>query len=550
MKKRMYLKAISIMIVACMGLSACGNKATPTSAPSDGTSSPLQGGEKNLAYPADPTAPPPAGAKFADHIEAVFTANELSVLNVHNAAGNSPTAIVAYKMFLDPLVFEDYPSYELGSCLAKSWDVIDSTEFTFYLRDDVYWHDGEKFTADDVCFTVEASQTWGQGGSSYDAWQEVESYKALDEYTVYFKLKTKDVEFLSKIAQSSCGIVSRKAVTADDVKGYMIGTGAYKVSDFASIDHVTFERNDNYWGEKPITKTQTWRIIPEANTRTIMLQSGQTDAIFTTLSEGDIEQFKAEPDKFSIIQPPPGGGPNAILFNMTDPILSDYNFRRACVHAINREEVALVAQGQYGYAPVTDGTMWGYYMPYRNKDIPFIEYDPAKAEEYLAKSSYNGEEITILTAMFSVDYIKCSEMIQQQLNSVGIKTKIVQTDNAGLQAATQPETRSKNQILVWTQTLTSNRISAYKPVFYTNAVRNRQSFSNAELDELIDKDAITEFGPEKEAIALRMQEIVSESLCTVNLFWSQTNQACVKALGGIKFFLVSPDYRYIYKVVE
>jgi peptide/nickel transport system substrate-binding protein len=316
------------------------------------------------------------------------------------------------------------------------------------------------------------------------------------------------------------------------------------------LDHVTFERNEDYWGEKPITKTQTWRIIPESNTRTIMLQNGQTDAIFTSLSEGDIELFMAEPEKFSIVQPLPDAMPNAILFNMPDPILSDYNFRRACVHAIDREEVALIAQGPYGYSPETEGTMWGYYMPYRNHNIPFIEYNPEKAKEYLAKTSYNGEEITIMTAAFSVNYIQAAEVIQEQLSRVGIKINIFQTDNAGLQAACQPDVRSKNQMIVWCQTLANHCTNDYKNSFQTGAVRNRQSFSDAELDALIIKDAATEDGPEKEAIAMRMQEIVGESLCTVNLFWSRPTQASVKGLGGIRFIPSATDYRYIYKVVK
>ena len=553
MKKRKRLIVSVICMLMCLSLmAACGSggdsKTQGTEGGKTGSNEPSQQGSVKL--PDDPYAPPPDGVQFADHIEALFPADELAVINVHNAAGNSPTAITAYRMFMDTLVFQDYPSNEILPYLAKSWESVDSTEFTFHLRDDVYFHNGEKFTADDVCFTIYASQTWGKGGASYDAWQHVEKYEAIDDYTVYLKLKSKNVEFLNRVSSSTCGIVNRKAVTEDEVKGYMIGTGAYKITDFSSMDHVTFERSDNYWGEKPITKTQTWRIVPEANTRMVMLQNGQTDAIFTTISEGDIEKLKTDPDKFSVISNPPGGGPNTILFNMTDPICGDYNFRRACVHAINREEVALITQGPYGYLPVTDGTLWGYYMPYRNTDIPFIEYDPQKAKEYLAKSVYKGEEITILTAMFSVNYIKAAEVIQQQLNEVGIKTKIVQTDNAGFQAATQPEVRSKNQILVWTQTLTGSLTSAYRPSFYTNAVRNRQSFSNAELDELIDRDDVTEHGPEKEAICKRMQEIVGESLCTVNLFWSKGNQACVRELGGIRFYLVPTDYRYIYKVIR
>jgi peptide/nickel transport system substrate-binding protein len=380
-------------------------------------------------------------------------------------------------------------------------------------------------------------------------WNAIAAYDKVDDYTVHIKLKAKDVEYLTKLATSYCGIVSEKAVTANQVNGYMMGTGAYKVAEFSSLDHVTFERNENYWGEKPMTKTQIWRIVPEANTRTIMLQNGEADAILAAISESDIELFMASPEKFEIIDLPRAGGPNALQFNMTDEkgICTDYNFRSACIHAIDREEVALISQGIYAYEPETEGSMWGFFMPYRNKNIPYLGQDIELAKEYLAKSSYKGEEVTILTANYpSTDYPKAAEVIQQQLNAIGVNTRIVITDNAGLQAACQPEVRYRNQIIIWTQTL-NQRVSSYKTSFYTGAVRNRQSFSDPELDALLDKDLETEFGPEKEAIAMRMQEIVSNSRCTVNLFWALQKQAAVKGFGGIQFSFVGTDYRYIHK---
>ncbi len=92
-------------------------------------------------------------------------------------------------MYLDTLVWEDRDTYEICPVFAESWDVVDSTEFTFHLRDDVYLHDGEKFTADDVIFTVYASKNLGQGESSRDMWEEVETYNKTDDYTVYFKIE-------------------------------------------------------------------------------------------------------------------------------------------------------------------------------------------------------------------------------------------------------------------------------------------------------------------------------------------------------------------------
>ncbi len=93
-----------------------------------------------------------------------------------------------------------------------------------------------------------------------------------------------------------------------------MGTGAYKITDFSSLDHVTFERTIITGAKKPITKTQTWRIVPEARPARLCCKPGQTDVIFATLSESEVELFMGGTVSLFIVEPPRGGGPQTIMF--------------------------------------------------------------------------------------------------------------------------------------------------------------------------------------------------------------------------------------------
>ena len=549
MKKSKRIIALVIGVLMCLSLlAACKTSGTPT--PSTSSNPPSSPSASNPASPSGspspviPVAPPEGDIKVAEHLNVLIQATGIAVLNPHNPSGTGGAVNWAYRNYLDTLTYEEPSTLEILPCLAERWETDDYITFKFYLRNDAYFHNGEKFTADDVIFTHYASQTWGMGVSSYDVWNAIETITAPDDYTVIFKLKNMDVEFLSKIGSAYCCIVNREAVEADDVKGYLIGTGAYKCVSISSMDRVEFERNDDYWGELPLTKTQTWRTVPEASTRTIMMQNGEADVCFD-IAEGDLQMFSENKDKF-VMDSNVSFNPQAIQFNMTDPLCADLNFRMAVVHAIDREEVSLIARGELGGVAESEGTMWGYRGIYRNRNLPFLGYDLDKAKEYLAKTAYNGEEVQVLTS--GIAFVKAAEVIQQQLNRIGIKVKVETMDMAGFFAATTWE-ENKAQILLWSQTL-NQRTSSFRNNFYPGVTNNRSRYDNPELNELMDKDPTVPPGPEKEALCYRMQEIIAEDIPSVNLYYTVSNFVGAKGFGGVKPAATLWDLRYMYKEVD
>ena len=121
--------------------------------------------------------------------------------------------------------------------------------------------------------------------------------------------------------------------------------------------------------------------------------------------------------------------PWMISFNLDKPIMNDLNFRKAVAYAINRDEIVTAVMNGYG-EPIETGCLWGYMTDYKASDIAGYSYDPEKAKEYLAMSSYNGETIELTTAIN--DIILTAAVVQEQLSKIGINVEINNMDIPGL----------------------------------------------------------------------------------------------------------------------
>ena len=552
MKKRII--AILLSLVLCLALlAACAPQNEPTpgpATPGPGPAGPAgtggDGGGMLEQAPVDP------GANFKEHIDIIIDNNNIAVINPFNPAANPTSTNWTFLMAHDRLIERDHDIGEFVPSLAHTWGTDDYQTFRFYLREDVYFHNGQKFTADDVIFTIEHAREFGAGSPGFAQWSPVDTFRAIDAYTVELVLTNVNVDFYHNLSVPSAAIVSRTALAADPDTGTHIGTGPYIVYQFVSNDFVTFVRNENFWNERfnIVTPMVTLRFVPEMAARTIRMQNGESHLSFGT-SADDLQLFQNDPDNFQVL-PQTFNTVQGYSFNMNDPLLQCYHLRMAIMHATNREYIALFAASEwavsiYGH-PRGGGTIWGYATDFRNNDIPAIPYDLDRARYHLEQSIYNGEEIEIAAAI--ITNIRAAQALQQQLARVGINTRVAEFDSPGLSAyMINPDGGS--QIVFFSLQMNLSAGSA-RNLFYPGQPQNRMQFNNPEVNALLTEAAGTLDTNARRDIYMRIQEIVAEDPPFLQVFWRINGTVAASGLGGIRLPAdnLQNDFREIFMVID
>jgi len=487
----------------------------------------------------DMTQAAPEGVKYAEHVEVIIDNNRISVVNPMSGGSNATSTYWVMTMIYDKLVTYDEEAARFEPVLATHWETTDYKTFVFDLREDVYFHNGEHFTATDVVYTIDMARD--AEGTMKSQWAPVETATALGDYKLELVLNGVNVDFLMNISQPVTGILNKKAIDADHENGIYIGTGAFIYTDFLSNEYVTLVRNDNYWGVMPITKSMTLHYIPEVATRALMILNNEAQVSFGTGVE-DYDLFRN--DDYSIF-PLTMNNCQAISFNMINPITSDYNFRMAVAHAMDREEISIVCSGEWG-AFLDDGAIWGFATEFRNSNVPTIPHDLALAKEYLAKSSYKGETIEITASI--ITNVKASEVLQSQLADIGINATVNATDSAGMLA----KYFDTGHHIICNGIPFTYAAGSARQVFGPGGGNNRGSYENPEVTKLLTEAAATTDAAARSELYKEIQMLVNEDLPFINIFWRMNGIVGVKGLGGLKLpsDTLQTDLRGVFWIID
>ena len=207
----------------------------------------------------------------------------------------TPNNALAREVF-DRLIMPD-ERQQLKPGLAVSWKAIDDLTWEFKLRKGVKFHDGSPFTADDVIFTFERAPNVPNSPSSFSTYVKGKTIKKIDDHTVH--ISTKKPYPLMPNDMMTFSIVSKKhgagATTEDYNSGKAtIGTGVLKFVEWVPGDRLVYERNDDYWGEKPEWDRIIIKPIKSAPARVAALLAGDVDFI-DNVPTIDIGRLKKEP---------------------------------------------------------------------------------------------------------------------------------------------------------------------------------------------------------------------------------------------------------------
>ena len=555
MKKITRFTACLLILTMVIILCGCGTsnpESSSSSAPaaSNNSSSPApsnaaspSGGDTTPNSPSLTSAPDmdKPDVKFADAVSFSLDDQTIPVVNPLNVAGSSIAIQWAYRLVYDTLVHisEDF---QYSAKLATSWETDDWKTITFKLRDDVYFHNGDKFTAEDVVNTYNMAIA-NPGTISNDRWNRVESVTAIDQYTVQMVLDQVNVDFLYDMAHPGASILNKASIDADPEKGVWNGTGAYMVSEVAPNDYTVFIRNDNYWKELPITRQITLMTVPEVSARMMMLENDEIDGVIGGLSVFDTDRIVENTEDYTCYEyyPP---GPAIIGFNLEDPIIGDWNFRMAVGSVIDREEMAYVSRGNYAI-PETHGSWWGMVTQYYNENIQIVPFDLDAAKTYLDASVYNGEEIEIIACF--PDNIARAEYLQNQLAKIGVTAIVTPLDPPAL-ASRVAYGNNQAQIISFLATWTPSATSA-RNILLPGMYHNRWSYNNPIVNQMLEEASMIIDEKEREAHYMRIQEIVAEDPPGFNTHQMRNIFACHKGVGGVLKFGDIFDLSYVYREI-
>jgi peptide/nickel transport system substrate-binding protein len=322
-------------------------------------------------------------------------------------------------MEVDPNTGDFVPS------LAKSYKWIDDTTLQFELRDDVVFHNGEKFSADDVVATMNYLGNPETKVKSTSTTKFIAGAEKLGPYKVNVKLKYAFPAAMQYFA--SVVVIYPKSAFANGKPTGMatkpIGTGPYKATEISYGKRMVFEKFDKYMKGGPKTPTigkMVFRQIEERGTQLAELLSGGADWIWRvppdmaknlkgrkgfTITEG-------ETMRVGYIQMDASG-------KSGDTPMKNLKVRQAINHAIDRDTIRKTLMGEA--ARVLHVACFPTQFGCIDKDAKRYDYDPKKAKAMLAEAGYpNGFE----TAFFAYRDRPIAEAIIGQLGQVGIKAKL------------------------------------------------------------------------------------------------------------------------------
>ena len=370
---------VSLIILLSLVLSACGGGAAPTEVPG-ATQAPASEVPATEAATEAPAAP--LVLKYA---------SSANITTWDPIASFSTEAAYMANLYEQLLRVNPPGSPEpYTPLLAESWEKSDDgLVWTFHLRPNVKFHDGESMNAGAVVKSIMLAKE--KAGASF-IWLPLSTVEAVDDMTVKFTLSYAQPLELIVGSEYAAYIISPKALDAAAADenywsaGIDAGTGPYLIESYTADQELVLTQFPDYWGgwqEGQYEKVLV-QFVPEATTRQQMMESGDAD-IVTSIPGDSYASFENNPD-YSVTTEPALFNYTA-FFNTLRPPLDDPKVRQALSYAIPYEDIINI--GASGRGTQSHGTAPNGVFPY-STDVKQYTYDIEKAKELLKEAGHDG----------------------------------------------------------------------------------------------------------------------------------------------------------------
>ena len=330
----------------------------------------------------------------------------------------------ALRLMFDSLFHRD-DNMQIIPWLAESVENPDELTWRFHLREDVKFHNGNEFKANDVKFTLDRLMEEDSVWTNRDF---VDRIEVIDDYTVDIITQSPYAAFMTNVVLWH--MTDEEYFNEVGQEGFLrspMGTGPYKFVEWVQAEQVVFEANEDYWRGAPKTKTVIFKPIPEAATRLAALETGGVDIIVNVPPEY-INHVGSGIEIATI----PGTRAFFLGMNVNVEPFDDVRVRQAMNYAVDVD--AIIEFVLNGLARRIDNPLLPEAFGYT--PTPVYHYDPEKAVSLLTEAGYpDGFEITIDA---NPDLKEIAEVIAGQLREIKITANIEIMENAAFVAKYEP----------------------------------------------------------------------------------------------------------------
>ncbi|MBE4908524.1 hypothetical protein IMZ08_10695 [Bacillus luteolus] len=454
MMKKLSVRGIFVLLFLLL-LSACSSSDTTTNEKPKDEQKPKTTNEK----------PAEEQAKEGGSVTIAFN-SEPGNLNPMVWATTSDTNVT--HMVFDSLVIPDEELKMVGR-LAENWTVSDDGKtYTFNLKKDVKWHDGQPFTAEDVEFTFtsladstyDAGAYWRVdpivGAAEYKAGtaDKVAGIEVVDEHTIKFTTKESFAPFISGLfigvlPKHILGDVSPGEWEKHESNRAPIGTGPFKFVKWETGQYIELEANKDYFDGPPNLDKVIVR-FGDANTMLASVLSKDVDITSVPIAE---TPSVSTLDYASLVNQT-SLSVYYVGFNAKNDHFKEPKVRQALAHAVNKQAIVGSILGEYGKVAddIFPSNHWSH-----NPNLPIYDFDTSKSDALLQEAGYqkngngiyekDGKELSFLMEVptGTKEREKSAVLLKQMWESMGVKMEIRSLDFPTLVTKLLPKTDDGKQ---------------------------------------------------------------------------------------------------------
>ena len=413
---------------------------------------------------------------------------------------------------------------DLTPAVAESYTVSeDRLTYTFTLREGVKFHNGDEVTAEDVVYSISRCADTTDGTPLVEAFSVIQSVEAVDARTVAITIAEPSNEFISYMTTAILPADYDQQDTAP------VGTGPFKFVSRAAQDNIVLERFDEYWGTPAYLDKVTFKIMENADSLVMSLQSGAIDLCSHLTSTQVAQQggdFYVAEGTMNLVQ--------ALYLNNAEKPFDDVRVRQALCYAVDKQGIIDLAFDGYG-SPI-GSSMYPAFGKYFDESLTnYYTKDVEKAKSLLTDAGYpNGFEMTITVPSNYQPHIDTAQVLVEQLKEIGVTAKIELVEWGTWVSDVYAGRQFQSTVVgVDASNMTAR---ALLERFTSDYAKNFINYNNADYDALFQQALVTYDDGEQTAIYKAMEKNLTENAANVYIQDLADLVAVRQGLEGVTFY--------------